>query len=159
MATPHVAGAWAVMKQRSPAASVSDVLADLQSSATLVADLRVNGIETAMSRINLDLAIGAPRTTFGVFNSGPGTLSVTSIELDSPASWIGWTPSVFDVKPGELQVVEVDINYSLAPVGNSQRRLVITSDDPNESPFPDGVYINVSVLPTNGDDVFKDGFE
>lgn len=160
MATPHVAGAWAVMKQRSPAASVSDVLSNLQSTATPVDDLRSGGIETAMSRINLDLAIGAPRTTFGIFNAGPGTLSVTSIALDSPAAWISWTPSTaFNVAPGELQVVEVSINYSLAPGGDSQRRLLITSDDPDESPFPSGVFINVSATPIGDDEVFKDSFE
>lgn len=160
MATPHVAGAWAVMKHRSPAASVNDVLADLQSTATPVDDLRSGGLETAMSRINIDLAIGTPRTTFGVFNAGPGTLSVTSIALDSPAAWISWTPSTaFNVAPGELQVVEVSINYSLAPGGDSQRRLLITSDDPDESPFPSGVFINVSATPIGDDEVFKDSFE
>ncbi len=103
----------------------------------------------------------APGTSImsSIPGGGLGSKQGTSIELDSPASWIGWTPSVFDIAPGELQIVEVDINYSLAPVGDSQRRLLITSDDPNESPFPDGVYINVSVSPTTGDDVFKDGFE
>ena len=159
MATPHVAGAWAVMKQRSPTASVSDVLSNLQNTAIPVDDLRSGGLETAMPRFNLDMAIGTPRTTFGVFNAGPGTLSVTSIALDSPAAWISWTPSVFDVAPGELQIVEVNINYNLAPAGNSQRRLLVTSDDPDESPFPGGVFINVNATPIGGDEVFKDSFE
>ncbi|RLA00539.1 MAG: hypothetical protein DRQ47_09360 [Gammaproteobacteria bacterium] len=147
------------MKQRSPTASVSEVLANLQGTATTIDDLRSGGIETAMPRINLDMAIGAPRTTFGVFNAGPGTLSVTSITLDSPAAWISWAPSVFDVEPGKLQIVEVNIDYNLAPDGDSQRRLLIASDDPDESPFPGGVFINVSSSPAVAEIVFKDGFE
>ena len=57
------------------------------------------------------------------------------------------------------QIVEVSINYSLAPGGDSQRRLLVTSDDPDESPFPGGVFINVSATPIGDDEVFKDSFE
>jgi hypothetical protein len=152
MATPHVAGAWAVLKQLAPSASVDTVLASLQSTATPVDDLRIGGIETAMPRINLDLAIGEPRTTFGVFNDGPGSLSVNSIVPESPAPWIGVVPAgpfevpagPFEVPAGGLQVVEVTIDYDLAPAGDSQVRLLISSNDPTNDPWPDGVYVNVS---------------
>ena len=40
MATPHVAGAWAILKQRVPTAGVSQVLAALQSSGQPIADTR-----------------------------------------------------------------------------------------------------------------------
>jgi ABC-type cobalamin/Fe3+-siderophores transport system ATPase subunit len=40
MAAPHVTGAWAVLKQRSPGASVSTVLGALQSTGLPVTDAR-----------------------------------------------------------------------------------------------------------------------
>jgi subtilisin len=40
MAAPHVAGAWAILKQKSPTASVSGILASLQNSGTPITDTR-----------------------------------------------------------------------------------------------------------------------
>ena len=57
MATPHVAGAWAVLKQALPEAEVTQVLVALRDSGTLVDDGRANGAAVGMRRINLDLAI------------------------------------------------------------------------------------------------------
>ena len=57
MATPHVAGAWALMKQRNPNATVSEVLAALQNTGTIVDDQRASGTVTGMRRINVDNAL------------------------------------------------------------------------------------------------------
>jgi subtilisin family serine protease len=57
MATPHVAGAWAVLKQQSPTADVATVLAALWDTGTSVDDGRSNGTVTDMRRINVDLAM------------------------------------------------------------------------------------------------------
>jgi subtilisin len=59
MATPHVAGAWAVLKQVLPEAEVTEVLDSLRDTGTLVDDGRSNGAVTGMRRINLDLALQA----------------------------------------------------------------------------------------------------
>jgi uncharacterized repeat protein (TIGR01451 family) len=58
MATPMVTGAWAVVKQKAPSASVDDVLAAFRSTGTSVNDGRSGGSVTDMRRINLDLALG-----------------------------------------------------------------------------------------------------
>jgi subtilisin len=57
MATPHVTGAWAVMKQADPSATVSTVLTALRSTGTRVDDQRSSGTVTGMRRINVDLAV------------------------------------------------------------------------------------------------------
>jgi subtilisin family serine protease len=57
MATPHVAGAWAVLKQESPLADVDTVLAALRDTGASVDDDRSNGSVVDMRRINLDLAL------------------------------------------------------------------------------------------------------
>ncbi len=57
MAAPHVAGAWAVLKQVWPLAGVDDLEGVLKSEATLVDDSRGGGTVTGMGRINLDLSV------------------------------------------------------------------------------------------------------
>ncbi|WP_325291846.1 S8 family peptidase [Thiocapsa sp.] len=52
MATPHVAGAIAVLKQADPRASVADLLSLLRDTAVVVADTRTGGLETDLRRID-----------------------------------------------------------------------------------------------------------
>lgn len=59
MATPHVAGAWAVLKQAMPGASVDDVLTAFQAGSVLLDDNRSGGTVTDMARINVNNAINA----------------------------------------------------------------------------------------------------
>jgi subtilisin len=59
MATPHVAGAWALLKQKTPSASVDSLLSSLQSTGTPVTDTRVIGGVTK-PRINIADAAGVP---------------------------------------------------------------------------------------------------
>src|SRR5262245_8507778 len=56
MAAPHVAGAWAVLKQAKPAATVTEVLAALQTTGVPVTDPR-NGL--TKSRIRVSEAVQA----------------------------------------------------------------------------------------------------
>ena len=55
MAAPHVAGAWAVLRSRSPNASVNEILAALVSTGVLVTDRRPGGSVTR-PRIQIDAA-------------------------------------------------------------------------------------------------------
>jgi subtilisin len=52
MAAPHVAGAWALLKQQNPTSSVASILSALQSTGTPVTDTRVAGGVTKR-RINI----------------------------------------------------------------------------------------------------------
>jgi len=64
MATPHVAGAWALLKQADPTATVDEILAVLQDTGVPITDAR-NGV--TKSRIQVDAAL--PYVTGG-FLSG-----------------------------------------------------------------------------------------
>ena len=76
MAAPHIAGAWGVLKQASPGASVSTVLAALQDTGLPISDWRFFGFSTVpRARLYRALASLVPLT-----NPAP---SVTSI---APAS-------------------------------------------------------------------------
>ncbi|MGH7357889.1 MAG: Calx-beta domain-containing protein, partial [Candidatus Rokuibacteriota bacterium] len=65
MATPHVAGAWAVAKQANPGASVSDVLASFQNTGRLITD--VNDVVTPRIAATM-LQFSAP--TYSVVETG-----------------------------------------------------------------------------------------
>jgi subtilisin len=59
MAAPHVAGAWALLKQHTPSASVTTLLSNLQSTGLPVTDTRVSGGVTR-PRIRIADAAGIP---------------------------------------------------------------------------------------------------
>ncbi len=60
MATPHVAGAWAVLKQKKPAATVTEVLGILESTGVPIMDSR-NGI--TKKRISVKNAVNSIGST------------------------------------------------------------------------------------------------
>ena len=81
MATPHVAGAWAVLKQMNPGATVDQVLNALVTTGKLITDPR-NGITKPRIDVAGALALlaGAPPTsyTLTVAKAGTGSGTVTS---------------------------------------------------------------------------------
>ncbi|KWT93335.1 S8 family serine peptidase [Candidatus Magnetominusculus xianensis] len=77
MATPHVTGAWAVLKQARPAASVTEILSALTSTGTSITDYRNN---IKKPRLQLDAALNTLLNTYSlsVTKSGTGTGTLTS---------------------------------------------------------------------------------
>jgi len=83
--------------------------------------------------------------SFTIYNDGATALQVSSMALDSPGSWISWAPDApFSVPAGGAKLVTVSIDFGLAPSGQSTRTLLVSSDDPDESPYPGGVDIVVN---------------
>lgn len=85
MATPMVAGAWALMKQRNPSQSVTDTLAELRANAKTINDTRPMGTVRGLKRIDLAfLNAGGggtpPPMTDGIIltKDGSGAGTVTS---------------------------------------------------------------------------------
>ena len=72
MAAPHVAGAWAILRQAAPTASVDEILQAITSSGLPVTDHRA-GTGTTRPRIQVDLALSV---LLGE-NQGRPVLSVT----------------------------------------------------------------------------------
>jgi hypothetical protein len=91
MATPHVAGAWAVMKQQKPTASVAQVLGALQNTGKSVTDRR-NGL--VKKRIQLTAAVNTWTTST---NPVPilTSISPTRSEAGYPAFTLTVTGSNF----------------------------------------------------------------
>jgi hypothetical protein len=97
-------------------------------------------------------ATAGPRPTtageglgFTIFNDGNSNLMITSITKEVPADWIAWTQATpFTVPPGGAQAIAVMVDFLKAPLGVNTRRLLVQSNDPDESPYPGGVNIVVN---------------
>ena len=118
MAAPHVAGAWAVLKQRFPTMSVTEALQRLQQTGRSIVDPR-NGL--TFSRIQLDAAVAG--------GGGGGWLSV------SPAS--GTTP------PGQQSAVQVQVDASGLAAGTYTGQVLIASNDPDQPSIAVPVQLTV----------------
>jgi subtilisin family serine protease len=143
MAAPHVAGAWAVLKQARPGAGVSEILELLRSTGKIVNDQRPNGTVTGLRRIDLAAAIaaGAGRI-FTIHNDGTATLFVTSIAAETAAPWLSWSPAPpFNIAPGSSRQVTVTVDELDVPPGQTTTRLLVSSNDSDESPYPNGVFV------------------
>lgn len=98
MATPHVAGAWAVLKQALPSAGVAQVQAALQTTGVLINDPASGG---SYPRINVNAArlalLGAPSGVPGP----PGTPTISgagnSVNINWAAPASGGAPTSYTV--------------------------------------------------------------
>ena len=75
MATPHVTGAWAVLKSRMPNASVTDILYALKTSGVPVRDTRNN---ITVPRIQIDAALNALANPVAPTNTSTPTRTPTA---------------------------------------------------------------------------------
>ncbi|MBA4265033.1 MAG: hypothetical protein C0453_08125 [Comamonadaceae bacterium] len=77
MAAPHVAGAWAVMKQAQPGISVTEALALFKNHGASVTDTRPGGTVSGLKRVQMGFLAG-PARTLTVARSGTGSGLVSS---------------------------------------------------------------------------------
>ncbi len=140
MSAPHVAGAWAILKQQSPLATVADVRGQLRATG-----VQVGGFGYDLRRIDIGKAVtSGPFVTqdFVIYNDGGAVLSVLSQQLETPAPWIQWSPAApFDVVPGGSKQVSVTVDFGAAPAGDSTDRLIVGSTDGTKNPYPDAVHL------------------
>jgi len=116
MATPHVAGTWAVLKQAAPNASVAQVLAALQTTGLTINDVASGG---AYPRINVNAARLALLGGGASVPGPPGTPVITgagnTVNINWSAPSTGGAPTSYTVvarlTPGGAVVATL-------PVGN-----------------------------------------
>ncbi len=87
MAAPHVAGAWALLKQAQPTLSVSDALAQLRANGKVIDDTRSSGIVTGLRRVSVGF-LGSGSNTFALqvaktgSNAAQGTVKSNTTGID-----------------------------------------------------------------------------
>ncbi|PJF22123.1 MAG: hypothetical protein CUN56_07580 [Phototrophicales bacterium] len=147
MATPMVAGAWALMKQAFPAYTVTQIRDRLANTGVLIDDVSVQD----KPRIDMDAAIIAPTATVQ-FSSTSSTATENNANYTVNLTLsVGATPPVI---PGPS--IPVTLNYS----GSATRNVDYTAPDSvsfTQSSFNSGVYnasFDVTVL---RDDVIDAG--
>jgi len=100
MATPHVAGAWAVLKQKKPSATVSEILSAFQTTGKSILDSR-NSI--SKPRIDIDNALAITGVTTTTTTTLPATVTVNATSITAgqsvtvtvnngpgnPTDWVG----------------------------------------------------------------------
>jgi subtilisin len=100
MAAPHVAGAWAILKQRSPGASVTTILSALRNTGLLLTDTG-SGVTTPRIRI------------LRALNTFPSTLSLFINDVRLAEGQSGTTNAPFTVwLTGGPNVSGVTVNYT-----------------------------------------------
>lgn len=77
MATPHVAGAWALLRQAQPAISVTEGLALLRQQAVSVNDTRSGGSVSGLKRLQTGF-LSTADTTLSIQRNGTGSGIVSS---------------------------------------------------------------------------------
>lgn len=90
--------------------------------------------------------------SFTIFNDGQATLRITGISKQNNSSWLSFTtPSAipFDIAPGSSAPVRVNVNTAGLSAGVYSDRLLVTSNDTPRSPYPTGVFINLTVTGTS----------
>ena len=108
MATPHVAGAWAVLKGADPSASVSDVLGALRASGVPVTDPRTNQVTPMIQIAEATGALISTPPTVALTGPAPGTVFVSpaDITLTADASDSDGTITLVEFYAGDVKLGE-----------------------------------------------------
>lgn len=125
MATPHVTGAWAVLKQAVPGASVDEALAAFQAGAVPVNDSRSGGTMTNMARINVNNAINAyvSGLTVNVTASKsyllPGDATVLTVNVSNDTGTAASQVTISAPVPSSLVLDATSLSADAAVANNS----------------------------------------
>jgi subtilisin family serine protease len=149
-ACPYVAGTVASLQS-----AAKELLgryltpAEVREKLTAMGDYITDGkIAITKPRVNLGQVIdnlAFSGQTFTIYNDGQGTLTVSSVTAEAGSDWLLFEPTgPFTIGASGYQEIYVDVDCNSCGVGD---RLLVFSDDPNESPYPNGVFVNVAAWP------------
>lgn len=141
MAAPHVAGAWAVLKQAAPTASVTAILSALTGTGTGITDLRSG----ACGRVHPFINVNAARLALAGGGAMPGiplsfnpSVNGTTVSMSWAAPAIGATPTGYNL----LVRAPCDSALLIAPIALGNVLSLVVPNAPN------GAY-QLSVQATN----------
>lgn len=130
MATPHVAGAWAILKSKAPSASVDQILSALTNTGVSITDFR-NGI--VKPRIRVDAALNA-LAGGGVLRYGSDNVVTLTANPNSGFAFVKWQRDGVDFSTNRVVSVAMNIEHTLTAVfrlGNSGPAISsVTVDSP-----------------------------
>lgn len=141
MATPFVAGVVGLMLSQNPTLTHLEVKQQLLNSGR-----GINwGVVRPTKRLNAHWALLYGENAFMVLNQGAGLLNVTNIVPEHGSSWLQTDITTFTVAGHSSQLVIVSLDLTGVDAGTYIDKLLIYSDDPDESPYPHGVYVTLEI--------------
>lgn len=109
MATPHAAGAFAILRQANPSASVDELLTTLSDTGRLIYDHRGATYPVVKPRIRLSGAVGITAPTPVISTVSPATLPAWSAAQTLDVTGSGFIPGSYALVGGEVrQTLYVD---------------------------------------------------
>jgi hypothetical protein len=167
MATPHVAGAWALLKHRLSSGSVTDFLNALRTTGVSVTSV-CDGYATPIPRIRVDRAIASFPTgytltiqtsQYGTTNPTPGTYTYdqgTQVQVtatpDTNCEFVNWTGSISSTQ--NPVTVTMDANKTVKANFRVKPKLTIqagtggtTNPIPGVYYYATGTTVQVSAIP------------
>lgn len=140
MAAPHVAGAWALLKQQAPKATVAEVLTALQTTGLSIRDPR-NGVTTSQIRMFQALSALSGRLRVMEFPAAPsGVVGLTFLLWVTNGTTASIPISITTVPNGQTSITRP---FTLGP---SQ----IASFGPGDVTCPAGQVCRLVVIHTAG---------
>jgi subtilisin len=120
LAAPHVSGAIALLREKTPSATVAKLLADLAASPRRVSDQRVDGTVTNKPRIKIDHAIDlavppGPPTAFSAKGTAIDATLLTWTAPDPPPTGAKYRIRVRTQKSGAWTLVADDVTGTSYP--------------------------------------------
>jgi len=156
MATPHVAGAWALLKSAVPGATVDDVLNSLTNTGVPVPDTRLGGTEV-IPRIQVDDALTdlVPPSAVPWFDTNWQFRKQITINSAQVASALTDFPVLFSVTDTDLSVAQADGDDILFTAGDGVTPLSHEIESWNDATGKLAAWVKVpSLSSTTNTDIY-----
>jgi len=82
--------------------------------------------------------------TFFICNDGNMDLNVTDVTARDGDPWLNWSPRApMTIGPGSSRAITVTVDLGKAAPGLNDERLIVFSNDPDENPYPDALFVTL----------------